>query len=1256
MNVKLTLYLFNQWVMIGYNYTNSQLNNFSKKGFSLLTSFSLFFILGDKIVRAQSIIQDNTTNTSISIDPNLNQYNITGGESAGNNIFHSFETFGLTQGEIANFLSELETRNIFGRVTGGDASVINGLLKITGGTPNLFFINPAGIIFGENSSINVPASFTATTANGIQIGNFWFDALGNNNYANLVGEPSGFAFLGSELGSIINLGDINVGVTEDLSLNEDGLLINSEGNVIFGAPTQNPGDTINLVGGLVINTGTLKTPGGTINIVAVPEQQLVRITPEGSLLSILLPTEAETILQPGIDSTNINPPSLPELLTGGGITEATAIAVVDGVVRLTGSDTEVPQDIGTNIVSGNIDTFNNLGDGGNININGEKVGVLQGNIDASGRNGGSISISSEGVGIEPFSTSSRILFDSNSFISATGIGVFEPLEDFPTPGTGGTIRINSNGAIALDATSPNFFTSISNIDVSGIDGTVELKAQNNIVTINSDNALDFYLDGLPNYLDFNAIDNITLESNDIQIIGENSNLGTTAIVNGDINLNNFLATETIPTATIVIPVNNLTTVDNVTVEASNNLVVERDILVSNNPQFIGALLEPENIDSDQGIPLEDIPIFQNLTLRVDPAEGEIGLLDIQGSFAVTNDLLLENTNGDIVIEPQLPQFIDFINGDNFEYLGSNGGLFVGLNSLLLGVEPHGDLRNNLGSVTIDARQGSVKLLRGITLNADTDLNIATQKLIGSGTTTLLGNGLNGEPGRIDSELVQTYTIGVISFGGDSLDAAGQPIFDELGEVQLSEEGSADPEPQLQLVVGFNFNAPNLIQPEPIVLAGDENTDAISNIEIFLLSDQSFVVGEFESDNESGIAAISKISRIRTNGSLIDDVFPVEETSIAPEVILPETPETPVVTEIPETPVVTETPEIPETPMVTDIPETSEPEIDIIPNISELDLEVVSASISRRKTLLNDDFSQELATKNDDISLEIDLDSEVVIEAKLNISNNESTTDKSVTEEPNLVTTNFPPSDLDETENNLASRREIASNVSSQQLSITTHSTFTFSNETEYNSNSTNPISDDVINQTNNTINLVNSNLASEVSNAASEPSNTVNQVNSNNTNSPVTKTSPLPENNFDPSSQVEDNSTVALLLEESEVSLDNNSIKYWIFLIVSSLLLLFGIKKLLTNALASSILDSLASYLKLKLEINNSHSNSDQGNPQQNSKLEMKTTIKPGIIQLSKSPILDWEISLELEPDPGNQIIHTKDNLVDHDQVKVQPE
>jgi len=259
------------------------LHNVLKQVAILLGFASLFMIFGTKVVQAESITIDESTDTNI--HRQNRQYDISGGESAGNNIFHSFEKFGLNRGEIANFLAEHGTENIFNRVTGRDPSVINGLLKISGGNPNLFLVNPVGIIFGKNSSINLPASFTATTANGIQIGEFWFHALGTNNYEDLVGEAKGFVFLESDIGSIINLGEINVGVTEEVSSNYHGVLIDKHGNVISDSPAQKTGETINLVGGLIINTGSLNTPGGTINIVSVPDKQLVQVTPEGSLLS-----------------------------------------------------------------------------------------------------------------------------------------------------------------------------------------------------------------------------------------------------------------------------------------------------------------------------------------------------------------------------------------------------------------------------------------------------------------------------------------------------------------------------------------------------------------------------------------------------------------------------------------------------------------------------------------------------------------------------------------------------------------------------------------------------------------------------------------------------------------------------------------------------------------------------------------------------------------------------------------------------------
>jgi filamentous hemagglutinin family protein len=93
--------------------------------------------------------------TNTIVTPNGNKFDIQGGAVSGNgvNLFHSFQEFGLNSGEIANFLPNPQIQNILGRVVGGNPSVINGLIQVAGGSnANLFLMNPAGIIFGQNAS------------------------------------------------------------------------------------------------------------------------------------------------------------------------------------------------------------------------------------------------------------------------------------------------------------------------------------------------------------------------------------------------------------------------------------------------------------------------------------------------------------------------------------------------------------------------------------------------------------------------------------------------------------------------------------------------------------------------------------------------------------------------------------------------------------------------------------------------------------------------------------------------------------------------------------------------------------------------------------------------------------------------------------------------------------------------------------------------------------------------------------------------
>jgi filamentous hemagglutinin family protein len=277
---------------------------------SFLTTIVFLYSFQSHQALSQPITPANDPVKTRIQSPDGRQFNILGGQRSGVNLFHSFEQFGLDSGQVANFLSEPDIQNIIGRINGGDASVINGLIQITGGQSHLFLINPAGIIFGAEASLNLPASFTVTTANAIEFGNnHWFNVIGENNFSNLIESPSGFRFDVKTPGTIINLGQLQV----------------------------NSGTDLTLIGGTVINTGSLSAPNGTLNIQTVAGENLVRISQAGNLLNLEI--EAESY-------TTIYPLSLPELLTGIAPYEATEVRVnANGDVILSQGEVIQPGDI-----------------------------------------------------------------------------------------------------------------------------------------------------------------------------------------------------------------------------------------------------------------------------------------------------------------------------------------------------------------------------------------------------------------------------------------------------------------------------------------------------------------------------------------------------------------------------------------------------------------------------------------------------------------------------------------------------------------------------------------------------------------------------------------------------------------------------------------------------------------------------------------------------------------------------------------------
>lgn len=334
---------------------------------------SLLSILTAAPASAQSIVPA-ADGTATVVNLNGQRFTISGGTLSGDgtNLFHSFEQFGLHSSEMAQFLTQPDVRNVLSRVVGGNVSTIDGLIQLSGSNANLLLLNPAGIVFGPNARLDLPASFTATTADRVGLTGGWFNTTGPNDYAALTGNPNRFAFTSPQPGSLLNAGDLRLA----------------------------PGNHLTLLGGSVVNTGNLSAPGGNITVAAIPGQNLVRISQTGMVLNLEVEPLGEGVDALGSNSIPLRPLSLPELLTTSNFGHATNLTIDDdGTLRLTGSGLALPTAPGSVAISGSLDVSSPRQSsspllpptpqtGGIITILGNQVGLFSATLDASGANGG----------------------------------------------------------------------------------------------------------------------------------------------------------------------------------------------------------------------------------------------------------------------------------------------------------------------------------------------------------------------------------------------------------------------------------------------------------------------------------------------------------------------------------------------------------------------------------------------------------------------------------------------------------------------------------------------------------------------------------------------------------------------------------------------------------------------------------------------------------------------------------------------------
>ncbi|MEM1369231.1 MAG: filamentous hemagglutinin N-terminal domain-containing protein [Cyanobacteria bacterium P01_H01_bin.15] len=175
----------------------------------------------------------------------LNSREITGGAERQNRLFHSFKQFNIPQNFGAYFRPGSNITQIFTRVTGGNVSRIDGTLGVLNSTANLFLINPQGILFGPNASLDLNGSFVATTADQVTFGDTAFSAVNPGPIPQLaINLPIGLSFRQQ----LQNTGKIKLQASQLAVQPRSSLHFISRELLLANAQLLNPQGSINLTG------------------------------------------------------------------------------------------------------------------------------------------------------------------------------------------------------------------------------------------------------------------------------------------------------------------------------------------------------------------------------------------------------------------------------------------------------------------------------------------------------------------------------------------------------------------------------------------------------------------------------------------------------------------------------------------------------------------------------------------------------------------------------------------------------------------------------------------------------------------------------------------------------------------------------------------------------------------------------------------------------------------------------------------------
>ena len=680
---------------------------------------------------AAQIVPDATLPQNAIVTPNGSTFAIDGGTSAGTNLFHSFSEFSVPTGTEAFFNNGATIDNIITRVTGSNISSIDGLIRANG-SANLFFLNPNGIVFGSNSSLDIGGSFMSSTAESLHFADgVIFSAIAPTPDPILtISMPVGLQF-GRTPSAIVNRSQATTltPFPGDLPLPIDtGLEVAS-------------GQTLALVGGdIVLENGNLTALQGEIHLMSIGHSELVTFS--WSPVRLVFNTDdIETFGNIDIFGTST----------------LTASGLGGGAIRLHGSEIDIRED--ANLLA---DTFGDA-NGRGIEIGGDRLRLQEDALVSTATfgagNGGNLTIETvESVELSGpgFATTQELVLPALvSTLDANNIG-FGAIVATQGEGRAGMVTIETRNFIMRDGA---FLSTSTNSN--GMGGDIKVRAE----AIEIDGASLLSSTGLGT---MGNSGDIVLETQTLSIVNSGnifaitlgSGSGGNIVVRATdiVGINGVAPNGLLASGVAASSIFGSGTAGTIEIEARRIVISEGGAIVSQSGVSFA------EIDISQGGPSNNTILRASESIEVRGASPDDRLTSFPSNVSTTSfgnapagDVIIET--GNLVVEDTAFLAVD---GGGTSFLGENGNGTADAGTLEIVADR---VRLNTGGRLIAAtvsglggdiilRTGSLQLREQSSINTNAgssdggNITLSTDTLVALENSDITANALEGRGGRV----------------------------------------------------------------------------------------------------------------------------------------------------------------------------------------------------------------------------------------------------------------------------------------------------------------------------------------------------------------------------------------------------------------------------------------------------------------------------------------------------------------------------